>query len=291
MRFDDNLYFHPHPQKRYNIPNLLIHLYLLLYMSKKNIPSRLSKYVHNEDFPYNFKKLRSKKLSKNMRKILLDEILNIPFLDILLINEIFTTWIQKTRKKYNIKPIKPNHWIDYKDYKKGYPEAIKETHQLLGKHFPKINDFGRIPVVTYLFEGEISPMGIAEVLSREPIITATKEKDPITGATYVNITYAIEEHTAKKLSAIPKEYRENIFHQLELTEDYFKKYRKPRYQLAGNRYLFYILRKKMKLEPRYIYNWFLYNQLGYLPPEDDSEEHTSEVIFYLKNTFSKPKTK
>ncbi len=257
-------------------------------MDFEEVSEKVAKHIHNEDFLHNLYSLQNESLKPKSRMFFINQILDLPFLDILLINPFFINWVENTRKKHKIKTTNQKIWKSCSDYKKEKPDVFADTQKMLDENFPKINDFGRLTIIEYLFEKRISPMSISDVLSREPIITASKETDPVTKKEYINIEYAIEEHTAIKKCGLSKKNREYILRQLGENQDYFKKYKSPNHQIIGNRYLLYILKKKLGLSRKQIMKWFKESQLPYIFPDDVRGERLYEEIRLTQESFSHP---
>lgn len=246
-------------------------------MNHIEINKGLSAYIHNEDFPYYLERLSSDDLGKEEEKFIKREIFNIPFLDILIINTKFSKFIEDLRREYKINKGQSEEWRGYESYEKQYPKVIKRINEFLNKEFPKLNGLAPIFVTQYLFEDDLSSIGIEEVLSRDPMITRKKYIDPITKKCDIIISYTIEGNTSPSIIGINKELKE-----LNLPEDYFKKYKKPSYRTIGQRYLLYILKNKLNLKSGEIEKWFSKSNIPYSPTD---EAHYSESFKLLLNSF------
>ncbi len=247
-------------------------------MNNIEINKGLSAFIHNEDFPYYLERLSSDDLGNEEEKSIKREIFNIPFLDILIINTKFSKFMEDLRRKYNNNKGQSEEWRGYEYYEKQYPKVIRRINEFLNIECPKLNGLAPIFVTLYLFEDDLSSIGIEEVLSRDPIITRKKYIDPITKKCDIVISYTIEGNTSPSLIGNKKEVTE-----LNLPEGYFKKYKKPSYRTIGQRYILYVLKNKLNLKSGEIEDWFSKSNIPYSPTD---EAHYSESFKLLMNSFT-----
>jgi hypothetical protein len=252
-------------------------------MKSKEINKKLSEYIHNDDFPYYLEKLCSESLEKEEEKFIKSEIFNIPFLDVLMVNEKFSDFINELMEKFPINDNRTNEWRDYDYYENEYPLVILKISEFLNKEFPKLNGLALIFVTFYFFEEELSSIGVKEVLVRDPIVTQHKYIDPITKKCDIVISYSIEGNTSSTSVGMNKATRERVLKVLDLPEGYFKKYKNPDYRNIGQRYILYILKKKLNLKAREIEDWFSQSNLPYSPVD---ELYYSQEFKLLMNVFS-----
>jgi len=252
-------------------------------MNYQSINKKLSKYIHNKDFLLNLSQSQSEDLSKEVRKSFREEVLNIPFIDVLLTNPEFSKWVKMVRTKYKIEKPPQNEWVDSDYYEERYPEAIRDLHFMLEENFPKLGILARGPILTYIVEDEIDATGIREIATGKLISFRSKEVDSITNTQYLSITYQVDQNCPTTLLGLTTNQRDKLIKELDLPMDFFNVKKIIDYKIVGRRYFLYILKKKLLLNTDEIKQWFKESEVSYLGTD---EEHFSEEISYLTKTFS-----
>jgi hypothetical protein len=252
-------------------------------MEHQEINKRLSEYIHNKDFLFNLSQSQSGDLTKEARKNFKEEVLNVPFVDVLLTNPSFRKWVETVRTSYKIEKPSNRDWVDTDYYEKRYPELIRDLHSMLEEDLPKLGVLSRGPILTYIIEGEVDATGVREIATGKVISFINKEVDSITDTQYLSITYMVDQNCPTTLLGLTMKQRDKLTKELELPSDFFNVRKIIDYKIVGRRYFLYILKKQLLLSIDEIKQWFEENQVTYLGTD---EEHISEEISYLEKTFS-----